>query len=94
MTWDYLFSSNDLDEGMKKQLTTYKDHPEQLDADIQKQWPTLSQGDKNDYLRAAVLRQGGFAPELIGKINVENTDNNYTIVLPSIISRNEVNALK
>jgi hypothetical protein len=41
----------------------YKDKPEELDKDIAKNWPTLSQTDRNDYLRAAVLRLGGFSPE-------------------------------
>jgi len=41
----------------------YKDKPEELDKDIAKQRPTLPQDDRNDYLRAAVFRLGGFSPE-------------------------------
>lgn len=56
-TWEYMFASNDIDEETKKKMATYKDNPDQLDKDVQAQRPTLSQSERNDYLRAAVLRQ-------------------------------------
>lgn len=57
MSWDYLFSSNDLDKETKDKLAEYKDNPDKLDQEIQQKWPTMTQDERNDYLRAAVLRQ-------------------------------------
>lgn len=74
----------------------YKDKPELLDKDIANQRQTLAQSDRNDYLRAAVLRLGGFSPEQITGITVEYDESKkeYACTLPSVIHKDSVDALK
>lgn len=58
-----MMTNDGLDKETQAMVDKHKDKPEELDKDIAKQRPTLPQADRNDYLRAAVLRLGGFSPE-------------------------------
>lgn len=56
----------------------------------------MKQEDRNDYLRAAVMRQGGFSPDKISKISVkfDAQKNVYTAVLPSVVAQQQAATLK
>ena len=56
----------------------------------------MKQEERNDYLRAGLLRQGGMSPDKIDDLTIQYdpSKKQYTMVLPSIMNADQVRALK